>query len=121
MGFLRNLLKGASLTTALFVFQACYGTYKWLDEVNMSFKVVSAEDGKPVKDAAILTRFSDNSAWNLLGYTDEEGVADVFYGRAYESPPEFRIDGKESGYIVKDTVFYDLSSRVYNISLQKAE
>ena len=42
MGFFRNFLKGASLTTALFVFQACYGTPKWLHDEDMSFRVVSA-------------------------------------------------------------------------------
>ena len=48
MKWLRNLLKGLSLTTALFVFQACYGTPAAIQEdyllENESEQVPAPED-----------------------------------------------------------------------------
>ena len=56
MKWLHNLLKGLSLTAALFVFQACYGTPEGLDpEIDSGDHPapveVAAEPGIPAGDA----------------------------------------------------------------------
>ena len=54
---LRNFLKGCSLTTALFVFQACYGTAQGLDwEVrDINFRVLNTE-GAALEKAKVLMK-----------------------------------------------------------------
>lgn len=123
MGFFRNFLKGASLTTALFIFQACYGTPEWLHDVDVSFRVVSAEDGKPLDDVGIYSRVykSSNLDWILCGYTNESGVANVMAGVIDGQSPEFRFEAGDSTYAVKDTVIADLRQREILIRLQKAQ
>ena len=123
MGFFRNFLKGASLTTALFVFQACYGTPKWLHDEDMSFRVVSAVDETPIENVSIFTRVykSDNLDWNLCGYTNESGVANVMVGIMDDASPEFRFEAEDGAYAVKDTVIENWYQRTIKIRLQKAE
>ena len=69
MKWLRNILKGISLSSALFVFQACYGTPQWLNDVEVKFKLVSSTDNTPLKDVEISTRVykSENLDWILCG------------------------------------------------------
>ena len=57
MKWLHNLLKGLSLTTALFVFQACYGTPEWLHDNALPFKVVDARTGDPLEGVGISSRY----------------------------------------------------------------
>ena len=58
MKWLHNLLKGASLTGALFVFQACYGIQQGPlfehGQAPMAFTLVSHETGLPVAGIRIL-------------------------------------------------------------------
>ena len=123
MGFFRNFLKGASLTTALFIFQACYGTREGLYDLDVSFRVVSAEDGKPIRDVGVYTRVykSDNLDWNLCGYTNESGIANVMAGVMEGQSPEFRFESGDGAYAVKDTVIAQWRQRDILIRLQKAE
>lgn len=121
MKLLRKILKGASLTTALFVFQACYGTPEWLHEASAEFKVVSAEDGTPLDGIAIKSRVqaNDNLDWILAGYTNESGVAQVYFGYAEESRPQFRFESEDGEYIVKDTVITNFDHSI-KVKLEKA-
>lgn len=123
MGFFRNFLKGASLTTALFIFQACYGTPEWLHDVDVSFRVVSADDGKPIEDVGIYSRVykSANLDWILCGYTNESGVANVMAGVMDGQNPEFRFEAGDGTYAVKDTVIADWRQKDILIRLQKAK
>jgi len=123
MGFFRNLLKGASLTTALFIFQACYGTPEWLHEEDVSFKVVSAVDNTPIENVGVYTRVykSDNLDWLLRGYTNESGVANILVGVVDGETPEFRFETEDGSYAVKDTVIADWYKMLIEIRLQKAE
>lgn len=125
MKWFRNLLKGASLTTALFIFQACYGTPRWLNETEVTFKVVSAEDNAPVKDIEVLTRVYDSDVvegvdldWNLCGYTGEDGTLDAYVGVMDGNDPEFRFKDNEEVFALKDTVIENLGGTVL-IKLQK--
>lgn len=123
MKFLRNLIKGASLTTALFVFQACYGTPDWLHEADASFRVVSATDGKPIKDVGIYTRVyhSENLDWNLRGYTNDSGMASIMVGIMDGQSPEFRFQTDDGSFIAKDTVITDLHNGVIQVRLQEKD
>ena len=115
MKWLHNLLKGVSLTTALFVFQACYGTPRWMDDLNVQFKVVSAADETPIEGVEVYTRVTDNDGldWNLCGYTDAEGVLEAGITYSIETSPQFRFKADETLYEVKDTVVEDISGVIY--------
>ena len=122
MKWIHNLLKGATLTSVLFIFQACYGTPEWLHDADVTFKVVSAEDDKPIKDVEIFTRVhaNENLDWNLCGYTDEEGKLGATIGYDDESKTQFRFQDKDGVFEIKDTVVVDLSNTIV-VKLRKAE
>lgn len=124
MKWLRKLLKGASLTTALFVVQACYGIY--VDDINdvyLCFHVKSAENDSPLKNVEIKMRnhASPDQNWSLLGYTGEAGLMEtyVFWEEGSDIEFSFKADGDE--YMIKDTVLSKVSSSEIHIKLQKAE
>jgi hypothetical protein len=123
MKWLHNLMKGASLTTALFIFQACYGTPEWMNDRDVSITVVSAEDNAPLKDVEVFTRVyhDENLDWNLCGYTDESGKLETYVGVASPNDPEFRFKAGDVTYQVKDTVIAIPSNGVIEIKLCKAE
>ena len=104
MKWLRNLLKGASLTTALFVFEACYGPPQRLRETPMEFLVVSAEDEEPLKEIEVSYKEDDAFDWNLCGYTGEDGKFYTIVPRYNGSLPRFRFQDSENVFAQKDTV-----------------
>ena len=53
MKWLHNLLKGMSLTAALFVFQACYGTPPGYPADLVDEEVIEATVEEPVSDALV--------------------------------------------------------------------
>ena len=116
MKWLRNIFKGAALTTALFVFQACYGTGPAdSDFVEMSFHVVSKQTGEAIPDISIKTRMDQGSSWYEVGKTDDQGFAKV-YGQDYESlGKEFLFEGE--GVSPKDTVITDYTKNYHEIRL----
>ena len=75
MKWLHNLLKGASLTGALFVFQACYGIQQGPlfehGQAPMDFTLVSHETGLPVPGIRILV--NEYGSLHMLGQSDAEG------------------------------------------------
>ena len=124
MNWLRNILKGISLSSALFVFQACYGTPQWLNDVEVKFKLVSSTDNTSLKDVEISTRVykSENLDWILCGYTDENGFLATFAGLMDENSPEFRFrPPADTGFELKDTVIANPANRIIQIKLKKAE
>ena len=121
----RHLLKGTTLTTALFIFQACYGTPNWLHQEDVEFKVVSAEDGTPVEGVEILTRVYDSDPvegveldWNLCGYTAEDGTLKTMIGIVDDSSPQFRFQDSGALFSPKDTVIRKCSGTIV-VELQK--
>ena len=123
MGFFRNFLKGASLTTALFVFQACYGTPKWLHDEDMSFRVVSAVDDTKLVELAIrkdlLAKYSGAVEYGALSVCPDELPDDI--KAAQEAigalPGEITLEGK----VFNETVIENWYQRTIKIRLQKAE
>ena len=129
MKFLHNLLKGASLTGALFVFQACYGMPQSpLDiesgEAPMTFSLVSRTTGEPLEGIRI-----KGGAWKqdmereqVLGITDANGHCRVGipYFRNQEGP-FIRFEDPQGGFIAKDTSLVDLRDREIVIKLDSVQ
>ena len=123
MKWLHNLLKGLSLTTALFIFQACYGTPEWLHDSQLSFKVVAADTGDPLEGVRISSRVqaASNLDWIPGSVTDANGEAMVWFGTIDGASPQFRFESTDAAYRVKDTVIVDLKPRMVEIALLKAD
>lgn len=127
MNIIRNLLKGISLTAAMFVFQACYGTNEgWYVENNMTFHVVSAEDGSPMPHVKIRSQLQvgdTNQEWYLLGYTNDEGIASVWvdYNYSENSQILFRFVADNPDYAVKDTLINNDYHHDIKIVLSKTD
>ena len=120
MKWLHNLLKGASLTTALFIFQACYGIrqpYFDMDikETPMSFSLVSAESGEALHGIHILCKAAmwlSEEGYQDIGVTDENGKCKVnlLYSSNAEGP-YIRFEDPEGVVAAKDTTLADLRER----------
>lgn len=123
MKWLHNLLKGFSLTAALFIFQACYGSPEWLHDNNLRFKVIAADTGDPLEGVRISSRVqaAENLDWIPVGETGTNGETFVHFGTMDGAKPQFRFEAQENEYRVKDTVLMDLSYRLVEIRLERAE
>lgn len=116
----RNLLKGLSFTTVLFVFQACYGTGGGRG-ISIEFNVVSSDDGHPVEGIKISSTCDD-----YVVFTDSEGKA--YYWLDYSLNGESArftfedVDGAEHGlYNTMEEVVQAEYSKSCTIRLIKAE
>ena len=118
MKWLHNLLRGFSLTGALFVFQACYGMpeppdYEETEFAPMSFSVVSHTTGAPVEGIRISgSAISRDYGMLSLGVTDENGkcLVQIPYRRDL-SDPVLVFEDRSGNYATKDTTLADLSQR----------
>ncbi|MBR3435210.1 MAG: hypothetical protein IKG88_04900 [Bacteroidales bacterium] len=122
MKLLRKILKGISLTSVLFVFQACYGTEPALSMEEVMFKVVSAEDNQPLKDVEVKHRWNLPPAygeWQSDGKTDEEGVIRLYV--ISNSNNDYCFTPSDSNYAVKDTTFKYISRDTINIAMIKKD
>ena len=124
MKWLRNILKGISLTGALFVFQACYGTpqssmYGEAGQAPMSFSLVSKDNGSPLEGIRISSSLSEQAYDSLeLGVTGPDGKCDVVipYLRNLEGPV-VSFEDPDGKFILKDTTLTDLREREILIQL----
>ena len=68
MNWIRKALKGISLTAALFVFQACYGTMQDYYEAKVTFHVVDDNTGEPLQGVDIwaVELANDSTQWNSI-------------------------------------------------------
>ena len=121
MRWIHNILKGVSLTGALFVFQACYGLPqdpRWEDggEAPMTFSLVSKSTGEPLKGIQVLVGKYNGE----LGTTGEDGSVRVSipYFRNIQGPDLHFVD-PEGVYAQKDTSLADLRDRTITISMEK--
>jgi hypothetical protein len=125
MKILHNILKGASLTGALFVFQACYGMpqsplYEDGGTAPMSFSLVSHSTGEPLEGIRI-----KGGSWkgsmdreDCLGITGEDGRCrvEIPYLRNVEGP-YLRFEDPSGRFAAKDTTLADLRDRDIVIKL----
>ena len=111
MKWLHNLFKGASLTTALFIFQACYGTEKW-DALSaesgtapMTFSLCSSSTGEPLKGIQILSNSIATDDFGEIGVTGEDGTCrvDIPYFRNRQGP-YLHFQDPQGAFQPKDTV-----------------
>lgn len=123
MKLFRNLLKGLSLTSALFVVQACYGTpqpsmYGEGGEAPMSFYLVSNETGEPLEGIVISGNRVEGQNKYELGTTGADGKCStaIPYMRNIEGP-FLKFEDPEGKYSVKDTTITDLREREILVKL----
>ncbi|MBQ9583225.1 MAG: hypothetical protein IJR25_02730 [Bacteroidales bacterium] len=124
MKWLRNLLKGTTLSTALFVFQACYGMpQSALYESGMApmdFSLVERNSGRPLEGITISVAGGE---WNetQLGITGADGRChvEIPYIRN-DFGPKLSFQDPTGVYVTKDSTFVDLRERVILIELDSA-
>ena len=127
MRWLHNILKGASLTGALFVFQACYGMPQpalWEEggEAPMSFSLVSKATGQPLEGIEIWGNDGFGSNDRMLGVTGADGSCrvELSYRRNFEGPVLHFVDPQEF-YSVKDTTLADLRDRTVVVKMDTVQ
>jgi putative lipoprotein (rSAM/lipoprotein system) len=109
--FIRKIIGGLSLTTALFVFQACYGTPQDFGaDVFIEGLVKSEKTGQPIQ--GIKVSVEDFSQYL---YTDEDGGFSLFTESGPSRKIKFEdIDSDQNGaFIDKDTVLTNPGEHVY--------
>ena len=125
MKFLHTFLKGASLTGALFVFQACYGMpqddmYREGGLAPMSFSLVSRTTGEPIEGVRVKggTMKRDMDREDVLGTTGADGRCrvEIPYFRNVEGP-YLRFEDPNGQFAAKDTTLADLRDRDIVIKL----
>ena len=114
---MHNLLKGASLTTALFIFQACYGVpqpalYEDYGEAAMSFSLMSKSTGEPLEGIVISGSARSGKYYQELGVTGPDGRCSVNipYIRNAQGP-FLEFEDPAGNYMPKDTSLADLRER----------
>jgi len=123
MKWLHNLLKGISLTGALFVFQACYGSPQDPmmvegGEAPMTFTLVSSATGEPIEGINISSAPGQNTELRLVGTTGADGSCRVSldYRRSIEGP-YVRFEDPGGVYASKDTTLADLYDHNIKVKL----
>ena len=107
----RKLLGGLSLTSALFIFQACYGTPQDFGlDIFIEGQVKSGKTYIPVK--GIKVSVSDKMQFE---YTNEEGKFSFYTETADSYKIIFEdIDSNQNGIFAgKDTLLTNIDKRVY--------
>jgi len=107
----RKLLGGLSLTSALFVFQACYGTPHDMGlDIFIEGQVKSEKTNKPVK--GIKVSVADMMQFE---YTNEEGKFSLYTEVADSYKIKFEdIDSNQNGIFVgRDTLLTNIDKTVY--------
>ena len=119
MHWIRKVLKCVSLTAAMFVFQACYGTMGDYYECAVTFHVVDDETGEPLEGVRVWVLPDENESENL-GFiaenTDDNGFATV-WTESYQE--RFKFIDKDSLYTPVDTVIDLNSGDTVGITLRK--
>jgi hypothetical protein len=109
--WIRNILGGLTFTTALFVFQACYGTPQDFGfDLLVEGQVKSMNTGLPIK--GIKVSVADNMQYEI---TDKEGCFSFYTELMEILTLHFEdIDSVQNGaYVSKDTVLNNTNEPVY--------
>lgn len=109
--WLRNIAKGLSFTSALFIFQCCYGTPQ---DFNPDIKVQGLVKSKTGGNAIVGVKVSiaNNAQYE---HTNEEGLFSFYTEPASTLTLKFEdTDADENGaFTNKDTVLADIWENVY--------
>lgn len=106
---LRSLLKASALTTVMFVMQACYGSPKNFDmvEIRISGHVTDKVNGQPLQgirlDVYDAEGYYDN---HTIEYTDENGYFEMVQWGSSNSVSSLSIEVKDEDgdYLPFDTL-----------------
>ena len=116
--WVRNIIGGISFTSALFVFQACYGTPQDFGiDMFIEGQVKSKTSGLPIK--GIKVTVADN---NQYEFTDENGKFSLYTYMHEGVKLQFRdIDSTQNGlFLNKDTILTRISEKMYlDITLEE--
>jgi len=119
---LRNIAKGLSLTSMLFVFQACYGSPQDMDpDVHISGIVLSDTTENPIQNIKVKL-INKDSGMIQSQQTDENGRFSIYTDPSNSYELNFSdIDSTENNvYIEKDTIISNVGGSTYlKISLEK--
>lgn len=126
MRLLRKILGGISLTAAMFVFQACYGTEPYCEQWGeYIFHVVDDKDGTPIPDVSVTQLHhinNDNYEMGCGQITNADGICRFDYCADYADPDyKFRFTAPDSVYEVRDTIITDYPSDTIVIALHKID
>lgn len=108
---IRKIIGGLSLTSAMFVFQACYGTPQDFGlDLLIEGQVKSKTSGLPIKGVKVSV--AENMQYEL---TDEEGKFSFYTEMLEGLTLQFQdVDSIQNGlYAGRDTVLTDLSENIY--------
>lgn len=127
MKWLHNLLKGASVTGALFVFQACYGSPQIpvheQGNAPMRFSLVSAQTGQPLEGICIEAKPYKEGSYQFLGSTGADGKCEVLipFIQNLDGPsiPSILFSDENGVYAAIDTTLADLRERDIVIKLNR--
>lgn len=115
--WIKKIIGGLSFTTALFIFQACYGTPQDFGmDVHVEGLVRSKTSGAPVKGI----RVSGPESWQSE-FTDDSGRFSLYFVKADKIEIKFDdVDAANNGnYLAKDTVLTNAGDEVFlNIYLE---
>jgi len=115
---IRKVLGGLSFTSALFMFQACYGTPQDVGiDILIEGQVKSAATGDPIKGIKI--SIADGSQYQ---FSDVDGMFSLYTDPFENKMMHFEdIDSIENGsFLSKDTVLTNINDYVYmNIELEE--
>lgn len=128
MKILPKIIKGASLTTALFVLEACYGVpmpplYEDGGEAPMTFQLLDRASGNPIQGVHIFSSVYDYQGKGTdLGTTGADGICKVTlqYIRNQEGP-FIKFEDPKGNYAPKDTTLADLRERKVVVKLDSVE
>jgi len=109
--WIRKIVGGLSLTSAMFVFQACYGTPQDFGlDLLVEGQVKSKTSGLPIK--GIKVSVANNMQYEI---TNEDGKFSFYTEMIEGLTLQFQdIDPTQNGlYLDKDTVLNEISEKVY--------
>lgn len=109
--WIRNIIGGCSFASALFVFQACYGTPQDFGmDLLVQGQVKSKTTGLPIKGIKV-------SALENIQYdtTDEKGTFSFYTEKLEKITIRFEdIDAGQNGsFVTKDSLLTNISEKVY--------
>lgn len=114
---IRKILQGCTLTAAMFVFQACYGTEPDLGDLNQYVFRMVDENNNAIDGVELQTRWEHRnsqgtlnsySGWEYQGITGTDGVVMAYiYDREFPYT-KFQFSDNQSRFEMLDTTFASL-------------
>lgn len=114
--WIRNIIGGLSLTSALFIFQACYGTMQdYGNDVHLTGKITSKNTGEALKGIKI--SIEDDIQYGL---TNDEGIFHMYIAPQDTIKLLFQDIKDEKVYTDKDTTIIHFEQDI-NINIKMEE